>query len=213
MKSAYHKHSINGSYYSIWRAVRDLSPQFHTPTLHLNHSPLASSCKLHTSQDSPDHSNLRLGLKGSLIRLCGLGTVITHSTPENGGKAYFKKADLYPKIHYCSQGNTDGLHILKLMLCSRRSNFIRLIPLLATSRDQRAGMVGVRLLILVSEVLVHNVLSKSRGLEFPSNLTSVSSKEKASRKQNYKVYFQLYPFPWPSLLAMVLPFQQIQKIW
>jgi len=49
-------------------------------------------------------------------------------------------------------------------------------------------MVNIRLLILVSEVQVHNVLSKSRGLDFPSNFTSVFSMEKASPKQNYRVF-------------------------
>lgn len=69
------------------------------------------------------------------------------------------------------------------------------ILMLAMSRDQEPGMVIIRLAISVLEVQVHNVLSKSGGLDFPSNPMSVSSMEKGLPKQSYGVYFQLYPLP------------------
>lgn len=180
--------------------MRDLSPQLHTLTPHLNHSPPASSSKFHTSQDSPAHFDLRLGLKGPWYTCIDLALPPHISSPQTMVKRFkFKNSDLYPSpapIHYSSQGNTGGLHILKLAVCSKEVQLYQAdTDVLATSWGQGPGMVRVRLLILVSEVPVHNVLSKSRGLEFPSNLTSVSFAEKASHKQNYKAYFQLSPLP------------------
>lgn len=45
VKSAYHKHSINGSYYSTWRTTKDLPPKFCTPPpchIHISHPALVA---------------------------------------------------------------------------------------------------------------------------------------------------------------------------
>lgn len=55
------------------------------------------------------------------------------------------------------------------------SNFVWPTPILATSGDQQPGTASIRLFVLVSQVQAHNVLSTSRGLDFPSSLMSVSS--------------------------------------
>lgn len=120
----------------------------------------------------------------SFVHLHGLGITIEHLSPQ---RTVWKASEFWftfqnslllsRKYRWLAHSQVDSV---------LEGAQLWPILMLAMSGDQKLGTGSVRLLILVSEVQIHNVLSKSKGLDFPSNFMSVSSVEKASRKQNIK---------------------------